>query len=105
MHNGQTMGILGGIAAGVIGIIGGIIGTYFSIKRTNGPKERQFMIKISIIIWILVTVFLCLLFFLPTPYKWFMWIPYGIIMPLGIRYINKNQENIKKIEAEQNQST
>jgi Ca2+/Na+ antiporter len=105
MNTGQMIGLIGGIAGGIIGIVGGLIGTYFSIKKTNGPKERLFMIKISIIVWILVTVFLCLLLFLPAPYKWFMWIPYGIIMPLGIRYINKNQEKIKKIEVEQNQST
>lgn len=40
-------GLIVGIIGGIFGISGGVIGTYFSIKNTNGPKERSFIIKAS----------------------------------------------------------
>ena len=32
-------------------LIGGVVGTYFSIKNTNGPRERAFMIRASATCW------------------------------------------------------
>ena len=96
---GPQIGIIGGILGSVIGCAGGVIGTYFSIKNTNGPLERKFMIKISVWAWIAVTIFLALLIGLPTPYRFLMWVPYGFALPLGIRYINKRQAEIRALET------
>ncbi len=74
-------GWIGGIAGGVIGLIGGIVGTYFSIKNTNGPRERAFMVKMSVVCWVL-------------------WIPYGILLPLGIVVGNRTQQRIRKEESQ-----
>jgi hypothetical protein len=101
MNTGQMIGIIGGIAGSLIGIAGGLVGTYFSIKRTNGPKERQFMIKVSVVIWVAISIFLACMFLLPSQYRGYMWIPYGIMLGLGIPYINKTQQKIRKLEIEQ----
>lgn len=85
----------GGIIGGVIGIVGGIIGTVCSIKNTKTARARSFMIKSSIVTWIALAIFLALLFALPSPYKWFMWIPYGILLPLGIVYGNKKLRELE----------
>ncbi len=92
-------GMIGGIVGGAIGLAGGAIGTYFSIRNTNGPRERAFMIKASLIAWIAVTAFLAGLLLLPKPYNWFMWLPYGIALPLGIRWCNQRQQEIRTEEA------
>ena len=60
--DGRTAGLAGGIAGAVIGLMGGVIGTYFSIKNTEGPRERAFMIRLSILGWIGITAFLAVLF-------------------------------------------
>ena len=89
-------GLIGGILGGVIGTMGGVFGTYCSIKNTNGPKERAFVVKASIICWIFIILFLLLMFLLPNPYRWFLWVPYGIGLPIGIIQWNKKQMMIRK---------
>ena len=88
-------GMMGGIIGSAIGLAGGVIGTYFSIRNTSGPRERTFMIKVSAIAWIAVTAFLAGLLLLPKPYNWFLWLPYGIALPLGIRWCNQRQLKIR----------
>ena len=95
-------GIIGGIVGGLIGLAGAIAGTYFSIKNTNGPHERAFMVKVSIICWAAIIGYLCLLFVLPHPYRWFISVPFSILLPLGIIYINKKQKSIKQEELQNN---
>lgn len=93
-------GLIGGIVGGVLGLIGGSIGTYFSIKNTRGPRERAFMIKCSVVCWIAISLFLGLMFTLPAPYRHFLWIPYAILLPLGIAVGNRKQSKIQKIESQ-----
>jgi uncharacterized membrane protein YfcA len=93
-----TIGLIGGIIGGVLGCIGGIIGTYFSIKNVNGPREKAFMVRCVVVGWIAIAVFLTLLFLLPHPYRYLLWIPYGIALPLGIRYGNRKQNMIRESE-------
>ena len=101
----RTIGWIGGIAGSIIGCAGGIIGSYFSIKNVNGPKERAFMIKCVVVGWITIAVFLTLLFLLPNPYRYLLWIPYCIALPLGIFYGNRRQNMIRESEREQNNIT
>lgn len=83
-----------------MGLAGGIIGTYFSIKNTNGPRERAFMIRAAVVCWIAIVIFLGLILALPNPYRWFMWIPYGILLPLGIVVGNRKQQAIRREESQ-----
>ncbi|HPR63371.1 MAG TPA: hypothetical protein PK014_04050 [Thermoanaerobaculia bacterium] len=92
-------GLIGGIIGCVIGVIGGLIGTYASIRNTLGPKERAFAIRASIIGWIAAIIFLVLLFVLPSPWRYFLWVPYSILLPLGILYWNRTQQRIREEEA------
>ena len=96
--NDATVGLIGGIAGTIIGCLGGIIGTYFSIKNTKGPRERVFMIRFCAATWAALLVFLAWLLFLPTPYNYLAWIPYGIGLPMGIRYCNRRQQEIRQSE-------
>ncbi len=36
-------GLIGGIIGSILGVIGGGLGTYCSIKNTNGLKENSFL--------------------------------------------------------------
>ena len=92
MNTGALWGWIGGIAGAVIGLAGSVVGTYFSIKNTNGPLERAFMIKSAIICWTAILIFVCLLLTLSNHYRWLMWIPYSILLPLAIVYGNRRQQ-------------
>lgn len=95
-------GWIGGIVGASFGLLGGIIGTYFSIKNTKGPIERSFMIKWAALCWIGMLIFLGLLLGLPTPFRFFLWIPYGILLPLGIIHGNRRQLAIRQQESQNN---
>ena len=92
-------GLVGGIIGGTLGVVGGAIGTYFSIKNTLGPRERSFMVKVSAIAWVSITAFLVGLLALPKPYNFLLWVPYGIALPLGIRWCNQRWLKVRAEEA------
>jgi len=92
-------GLIGGIAGVIIGLAGGIIGTAATIRNTLGPKEKAFTIKASFFVWIVGLLFLTLLLVLPTPWRFLLWIPYGIILPFGIIKWNKIQQKIREKET------
>ena len=96
----MNIGLIGGIIGCIIGLIGGIIGTYFSIHNTFGPRERAFTIRASMIGWIIGVIFLALLILLPNPWRFMVWIPYGIILPIGIINWNKTQQKIRQEESQ-----
>lgn len=100
MTTGAMWGMIGGLAGGLIGLVGGIVGTYFGIRNTRGPRERAFMIKASVVCWVAILAFLGALLALPDPYRWLMWIPYGILLPLGIVYGNRRHQAIRQQESQ-----
>ena len=99
----MNTGLVGAIVGSVFGIAGGLIGTYFSIKNTNGPRERAFMIRSAIVCWIGVGGLLAVMFFVPQARPW-IWIPYGILLPVGIPYLNRKQMAIQREERTRTQS-
>ena len=90
--------VLGILAFSALGVAGGGIGTYWSIRNTNGPRERAFMVRVSIITWLVVTMFVAALMLFPKPYNWLLWIPYGIALPLAVRRWNRRQLEIRSEE-------
>lgn len=95
-----TIGLIGGIAGGVIGLIGGAVGIYFSIKNTNGPRERAFMIRATLIFLSLFVVVGVLWWLLPQPYKVLAFVPFWVIVPFAIRALNRRQMTIRQQEAQ-----
>jgi Ca2+/Na+ antiporter len=98
-------GMIGGILGGILGTLGGAIGTWCSIRNTRGPRERAFMIRASVVAWVAIAVFLALLLLLPHPYRLWMWLPYGILLPLGIVYLNRRLAEIRASEQTLDRST
>jgi hypothetical protein len=100
----MDVGTVGGIIGGVLGLAGGAAGTYASIKNTGGPRERQFMVRAAVAAWVGITLFLALLFVLPNPYRWLIWIPYGVALPLAIISLNRKQQAIRSDEERSRRS-
>lgn len=96
-------GIVGAVVGGAIGLAGGILGTALSIRNTQGPRERAFMIRASVVVWTVGLLFIALLLLLPSPYKWFLWIPYPLIF-LMIPYGNRKLRQLREVDtAERNE--
>jgi len=87
-----------GLAGSLIGILGGIIGTYFSITKTKTLVERRFMMRTTIWMWLGISIFLLVVFFAPSPWRWLAFIPYIIILTLSILYVNHRQQAFRKSE-------
>ncbi len=99
MTTGEMWGWIGGITGSLLGIAGGIIGSYFSIKSTNGPRERAFIKYYIAVCLVFILAFLGLQYYLPHPYKSFLWLPYALVLGFGIRYGNKKQQQIRADES------
>ena len=103
MENGQFWGWVGAGIGTLFGILGGVIGTYFTIKNTKGPRERAFAVQASIVCWVFILVFLAVMFavmfLVPTWHKHLLWIPYTILLILGIRIANKKFAEIRNEES------
>lgn len=95
----QTLGSLGGLVGAAIGILGGALGTYVSIRNTQGPRERAFVIKASVICWVLAITFVCTVLLLPSPHRYIVWLPYAVVLIVAIRLWNKGQSSIRKEES------
>lgn len=85
----SMMGWVGGLVGGGIGVLGGAIGTYFSLKGTKPGPERQLMIRWSVAMWIGVTAFVAASLLLPNPYRWMLWIPYAPLLVWAINSCNR----------------
>lgn len=97
--NPETIGWAGGIFGAVLGIAGGAVGTYFSIRSTNGPRERAFMVRACICGWLGITALLLLLWALPAPLRLVLFPVFVVIQVLGIRHWNARQATIRQEEA------
>ncbi|THB76914.1 MAG: hypothetical protein D6B25_08320 [Desulfobulbaceae bacterium] len=89
-------GTIGAITGTIIGIGGGIIGTYCSIVNTSTVAARRFMIRMSIYCWLVIIIFLVLLSQISSPHRYWLWVPYGIGLPLFIRYVNTHLAQLEK---------
>ncbi|MDD4018762.1 MAG: hypothetical protein PHV28_12565 [Kiritimatiellae bacterium] len=100
----MNVAIVAAVAAGcLIGLAGGVVGTWASIRNTKGPLERAFMVRASVVTWVAGLAFLALMFLLPMPWRYLLWIPYGILLPLGIITGNRRQQRIREEEREKPQ--
>ena len=90
--------IIGALSGSVLGLLGGVYGTYTSIHDAKGPKERAFLIKMAQLIWINIILFIALLTIVPVPYKFMLWIPYSIVLPVLVIKAHKNQKDIRSSE-------
>jgi len=101
MNSGTIGGIITyeGIFGSAVGVFGGLVGCYFSIKNTNGPRERAFMIKSSVACFVGVGIYLLALFATPPSYRWLLWTPYFALLFMWIIYGNKVQQRIREEES------
>ena len=93
----MNAGLVGGSIGSLIGVAGGVIGTYFGIKNTNSARERAFMIRSAIVCCIGVVLFFAITVFIP-PMRLWIGILCVILFPFVIRYMNRRHAAIRREE-------
>lgn len=53
---GAEWGLIGGIAGGVIGTLGGAVGTWASIRNARPGPPRRFMIRAALAMWLVLAL-------------------------------------------------
>ncbi len=102
----QTVAIIGGIMGAAIGIGGGLFGTYKSIKNTETPRERQFIIRLAAGLWLVLCVWmgvplvLVLMKVLPLEIFWGVLLPFYILLGPFIRWGNQKQAAIRAADLQ-----
>lgn len=97
-------GTVGGIIGGLIGLAGGVAGTFASVHTTRGPRERQLIVRAAVAMWAGIGLFLALHLVLPSPYRWLIWIPYGMGLALAVVTLNRKQRAIRSEEERSRQA-
>lgn len=92
-------GMAGAIAGTVVGVLGGAIGTYFSIHNAKSAKERRFVIRWALAFILGISLFLGGLFLTPASVRYLLWIPYGIVLTLAIRFCNTAHAKLQSDES------
>jgi hypothetical protein len=82
----KTLGLIGAAVGGTLGLAGGIIGTWFSLRSVHSDDEKRSVIRWAALLWLVVIGFLMLLFLAPAPYRWLVWIPYPLLLIWMIRH-------------------
>jgi uncharacterized membrane protein YfcA len=104
--DGDLVGLVGGIAGGVVDVAGGIVGTYFSIRNTNGPKERAFAARAAGVCWLGASTFLVWLFLATGGRQWTLWAAYLPLLFWFVRWANEglDQARVQDMAAEERQA-
>jgi peptidoglycan biosynthesis protein MviN/MurJ (putative lipid II flippase) len=92
-------GWIGGIVGGVAGLAGAALGVWCTLRSCQGPRERTFVWKATLLCGLLVAALLAGLLWLPSPWGYGLFLPYAILLVLGIRHWNSVQARIRAAEA------
>ncbi len=94
--NPEMVGWMGGGIGAVIGIIGALIGTYFTVKNTSSQAERAFVMKASVVCWVFTLSFVAAMLLIPSWHKHLLWIPYAVLLIVGIAFWNRTQARLRQ---------
>jgi RNA polymerase sigma factor (sigma-70 family) len=97
-------GISGAVLGPIVGLLGGIFGTWMSIKNTSSARERRFMVKMSIACWIalvlliVVPLVLALTGVIP---KWAYLASFLLFFALLVPFIIRSNARQRQIQIEE----
>ena len=73
----------------------GVVGIYASwsnVRSAKGPKEKAFVRRSCVITFLAITTLLALMYYLPSPYRYLVLIPYLALVPAFIyRSVTRRQ--------------
>jgi hypothetical protein len=98
---GWLAGAVGIVLGALIGLGGGVFGTYCSIKNTRTAVERRFMIRYSVVIWLAVIslvflpVGLSQFGLIPVWLQWTLFALFFLMLVPSIIWTNRHQAGLR----------
>ena len=96
----SLVGYFGAILGSLLGVAGGVFGTWLAIRNSPPGKTRAFLKKISLVCWFGTIAFVVAVCVLPSPWNWLVWIPYPVVLLGLIRYINRSMAKLHGQQTE-----
>ena len=97
--NQDTVTLVAAIGGSVIGVLGGVVGTWCSIRNTGGPRERAFMIRVAVLCWLAVTALLAALWFIPVRHEVLLCLPEIAVLHVALHVGNRKLNQLRKEES------
>ena len=94
----MSAGIVGGLVGCTLGVLVGILGTFFCIRNANGAAARVTMIKWALIIWGGLSAFAGLLIVTPREHCWSIWLLYAAFTYWAVHTMNREQATAARSE-------
>ena len=87
---GDWPGLAGGVAGAVLGLLGGVYGTWCSIRSGRSAAERRFLVKVSAVTWgallLLIGLPLALSWARVIP-QWLYWVAFALFFAPLVPFI------------------
>ena len=99
----MTTGWTGILVAVVFGLAAVVLGAYNIFKYVQNPRERGILLLHSVAGGFVTAVFLSLLFNLPSPYRFLIWIPYLLLVVVLIVLAKHALKRVAHKETDEDQ--
>ena len=86
---------IGGLLGDTIGLIGGIHGTWSSLRHAKPGPEREFLKRAAVGAWALAILFVAGFFFVPHPWSSLLWILFGVLLFVAVIRLNRTHARIR----------
>lgn len=85
----------GAIAGSLLGLLGGVVGTCFSVKNTHSPRERRFVIRVAGLCWLALGLSALGVWLFPSLRAW-TWVPVCLLVVGGVPWMNRRQSELRQ---------
>lgn len=76
----------------------GIAVTYSNVRSAKGPRERAFCRFHSLAAWGVICLFLALMYWLPTPWRYVVLLPYFIHLPIAVYRASMKRQLLVRLD-------
>ena len=81
-----------------IALIGGALGTFHNIVHAQGPRERAFTIRMSIVVWLLVISMLAAIYWIPGHLRYYVLGGYFVVCPILLYKWSNTHQLIRMLD-------
>lgn len=81
----------------------GVTATYLNVKRAQGPRERTFVLRISLMCWALLLTLLASAYFLRPPWLYLVMFGYFVVCPILVYRWSTKHQLLRVVERREEQ--